>query len=130
MLHEVQTIYMMQQINTFESKSTHYETRYICSLKHISRNSLTVLRGEMCNFKHCCRVFHQFKWNDYNKLYEYISWMCSERQICCTQYCIKHVSCNMFHRCAPHLKWIYFLIRYYNIFNIINLWSPLAPLLG
>ncbi len=51
--------------------SAHYETRNICFLKYILWNLLIVLCEEMlCNFRHCCHIFCQFKWKDYNKLHE------------------------------------------------------------
>ncbi len=65
-MHEIWNICMKQEINKFEWNSAHYETRNICFMQYMSRNSLIVLREEiLCNFRRY--VFRWFKWQDNNK---------------------------------------------------------------
>ncbi len=48
-----------------------FVTTTICSLKYISWNSSIMLREKMLrNLRYVVHVFHRFKQNDYNKLYE------------------------------------------------------------
>ncbi len=72
---------------------------------YVSWNLLIVLREKMLrNFRGCYYVFHWFKWKEYNKLLEIcfpnVHWVGNMLH---AMYCMKHVSCNTFHRCAPCL---------------------------
>ncbi len=100
-------VWWMQHINKFQWNSGRYETRNICFMKYISRNSLIVLRGEiLCNFKHC-RLFCLFKWKITTNCVKYISLMCTGCKYIARNIFKKYVSYNMFHRSVPYLKELY-----------------------